>query len=93
MADVRLLRRYLARGLVVRGLRMQVLRARVLVARPGRLVLEVTDRLAGATAARVDEEGVGRTLPADGPTTRRLVLRRDAGDWRMARVSPPSTNR
>jgi hypothetical protein len=92
-ADLSLLDRYLARGLVVRDLRMQVLRARVLVSRPGRLVLEVTDRLAAATAARADAEDVGRTLPADRPTTRRLVLRRDAGDWRMARVSRSSADR
>jgi hypothetical protein len=95
LADVELLRRYLARGLVVRDLRMQVLRARVLVARPRRLALEVTDRLAAATVMRADDHAVARSLPADGPTTRRLVLRRDAGDWRMARVSvvPPSAGR
>jgi hypothetical protein len=94
-SDVGLLRRYQARGLVVRNLRMQVLRARVLVARPGRLVLEVTDRLAAATAVRVGEETVGRPLPADRPTTRRLVLRRDSGVWRMARVvvAPVSAER
>lgn len=89
-ADVALLRRYAARGLVVRDLRMQVLRARVLVARPGRLEVEVTDRLASATAVRTGDESIGRRLPADGPTTRHLVLRRDRGQWLMASVSRPS---
>lgn len=89
-ADVALLRRYAARGLVVSGLRMQVLRARVLVARPDRLEVEVTDRLASATAVRVGGERIGRRLPADGPTTRHLVLRRDRGQWLMARVSRPA---
>jgi hypothetical protein len=91
-ADVRLLRRYAARGLVVRDLRMQVLRARVLVRRPARLVIEVTDRVAAATAVRADDKTVRRPMPADGPTTRRLVLRRDAGDWRMDQVSVVPTS-
>lgn len=86
-ADVALLRRYIARGLVVLDLRMQVLRARVLVARPDRLEMEVTDRLASATAVRTGEKAIGRRLPADGPTTRRLVLRRERGQWLMASVS------
>jgi hypothetical protein len=87
-ADVGLLRRYAARGLVVRDMRMQVLRARVLVARPGRLQLEVTDRLAVATAVRVEDTAVGLRLPIDRPTTRELVLRRVDGEWLMANVSP-----
>jgi hypothetical protein len=87
IADVAMLRRYSARGLVVRGLRMQVLRARVLVARPRRLELEVTDRLAAATAARAGDEGVRRRLPTDGPATRLLVLRREHGTWLMQTVS------
>jgi hypothetical protein len=68
-------------------MRMQVLHLRVLVARPSRIVLEVTDRLAGAVAVRVDDDRVRRLLPADGPTHRRLVLRRDGGRWLMAGVS------
>jgi hypothetical protein len=86
-ADVALLRRYAARGLVVRDLRMQVLRTRVLVARPRLLELEVTDRLAGATAVRVGDPGAARRLPADAASTRVLVLRRPADRWVLARVS------
>jgi hypothetical protein len=86
-ADARLLRRYRARGLVVRDLHMQVLRARVLVAQTARLELEVTDRLAGATAVRTDDVATGRRLPADHPSTHELVLRRVDGTWLMASVS------
>jgi hypothetical protein len=86
-ADVALLRRYAARGLVVRDLRMQVLRARVLVTRPRRVTLEVTDRLAGARAVRVDRTDAARRLPADTASTRILELRRVGGRWLMARVS------
>jgi hypothetical protein len=89
-ADVALLRRYLARGLVVRGLRMQVLRARVLTSRPRLLEVEVTDRVAAAVAAppgtRPTRAG-SRRLPSDAATTRRLVLRRVGGLWLMEQVS------
>jgi hypothetical protein len=89
-ADVALLRRYSARGLVVRDLRMQVLRARVLVARPRRVVLEVVDRLSMAAATRVDDAHASFRLPADAATTRILELRRVGGRWLMARVSDPA---
>jgi hypothetical protein len=85
-ADVALLRRYAARGLVVRGMRTQVLRARVLAARPRRLELEVTDRLAAAVAVRRGEPTTARRLPTDVATTRHLVLRRVRGQWLMAEV-------
>jgi hypothetical protein len=84
-ADMALLRRYRDRGLVVRAMRMQVLRARVLTSRPGRLVLEVTDRLASAVA--LGTTGGERRLPLDVATSHQLVLRRVAGEWRVARVS------
>jgi hypothetical protein len=86
-ADVALMRRYAARGLVVRGIRMQLLRARVLVARPRRIELEVTDRLTAAVAVRLVDTATTRRLPADAPTTRTLELRRVGGRWLMARVS------
>jgi hypothetical protein len=86
-ADLILLRRYLARGLVVRGMRMQVLRVRVLVARPGTLRLEVTDRLAAAVATHSGARDGALSLPVDGASTRVLTLRRGGGTWRMARVS------
>ena len=86
-ADVALLRRYAARGLVVRGLRMQLLRTRVLVQRPRLLELEVTDRLARAVAALPSDPGRVRRLPVDTATTRVLVLRRVGDEWLVARVS------
>jgi hypothetical protein len=84
-ADVALLRRYVARGIVVRGLRMQVLRVRVLVDRPRVIRLEVTDRLGAAVAAG---PAMSRALPTDRASTSMLVLRRVAHRWLMASVSP-----
>jgi hypothetical protein len=90
-ADLALLRRYTARGLVVRGMRMQVLRARVLTRRPRLLVLEITDRLAAAEAVRAADPTLARRLPGSVASTRVLVLRRLAGGpWVMARVSAAS---
>lgn len=86
-ADVRLLRRYAARGLRVRDLRMQLLGARILIDRPRLVELEVTDRLASAVAVRLTDPQVTRRLPSDGATTHRIVLRRIAGAWQVARVS------
>jgi hypothetical protein len=88
-ADVELLRRYRARGYAVRGMRMQVLAARVLVLRPRLVRVEVTDRLAGATAVGATDQ----VLPTDAASTRVLVLRRVGGQWLMARVLPGSAGR
>jgi hypothetical protein len=90
-ADLALLRRYRARGLVVRGMRMQLLRARVLTSRPGLVVLEVTDRLASAVAYA--PTGGARRLPGAVATVHELVLRRVEGEWRMARVSAGPVHR
>jgi hypothetical protein len=82
-ADVRLLRRYLARGLVVRQLRMQVFAVHVMRRDDGVLRMRVTDRVAGGVAV------TGRQrlrLPADRPTAHTIVLRRVAGAWRVASV-------
>jgi hypothetical protein len=87
VADVALLGRYTARGLVVRGMRMQVLRARVLTVRPRLVEIEVTDRLASAVAVRVGDAAAARRLPADAATTRVLALRRVGDAWLVARVS------
>jgi hypothetical protein len=99
--DVRTLEAYAARGLAVRGLRTQVLALRVLTHGRGRLTLEVTDRLVGGravvlSAGRVTERAADHrapgsadlALPRDGPTTRVLVLRQRAGEWRMGSVVP-----
>ena len=82
-ADVHLLRRYLARGLVVRQLQMQVFAFHVVRRDAGILRVRVTDRVAGGVAV------AGRhrlRLPVDRPTARTVVLRRVAGDWRVASV-------
>ncbi len=84
--DVRLLRRYLARGYRVEGMRMQLLDFRVLSHAPGRWRLVVTDRLARAAAVR----GSTRlALPRDRASTRVVgLVRGDDGVWRVAAVSP-----
>ena len=82
-ADARLLRRYLARGLVVRQLRMQVFAVRVMRRDEGILRMRVTDRVAGGVAV----SGRQRVrLPVDRATARTVVLRRVAGEWRVASV-------
>lgn len=81
--DLAMLRRWSARGLVVEGLRVQLLAVEVWSWTPGRLALEVTDRLAGGTAVGRDTRVA---LPVDAATTRVLVLRRVAGEWRVSRV-------
>lgn len=82
-ADVGLLRRYTARGLVVRRLRMQVFRVEVLASGRGHVVLRLVDRLAGGTV-----EGHGRCTLLDPELPRRHVveLRRTAEGWVMVRV-------
>lgn len=81
-ADVRLLRRYRDRGLRVEGLTTQVLALDVVGRTPRRLVLLVTDRVAGGAAVG------GATpvpLPSDRASTRRVVLVREPGeDWVVA---------
>ena len=79
-ADVRVLRGYVARGLTVAGLRMQVLGARVVHRGAHRLVLVVTDVLSRASAR---DGPRAWALPRDGPSTRRVVLVRVAGEWRV----------
>lgn len=83
-ADRRMLREWLDRGLRVEGLRMQLLRVRVQAWTEQRLIVTVTDRLAGGTAVG---EGVRAALPRDRPTSRTIVLRSDGAGWRVASVS------
>ena len=84
-ADVRLLRRYLRRGIRVEGMRMQLLAVDVLDHRPRRIRLRVTDRVTGAVAVG---DGFRTELPADRASTRVVLLRRDAGSagWQMVSV-------
>ena len=79
-ADVAVLRGYVARHLRVTGMRTQVLGAQVVRHDDGRLVVDVTDVLVGAVAASV---GRRWPLPRDHPTTRRVVLVRHVGGWRV----------
>ncbi|NYJ01715.1 hypothetical protein HNR19_002413 [Nocardioides thalensis] len=89
--DVAMLERWVRRGLRVRGMAMQVLSVDLRVRTDRRIVLEVTDRLAGPVAV-----GRGRRwpLPRDGVSVRRLEFRRTAGRWLLAAVQaqPGSTD-
>ena len=80
-ADLAMLRAWRERGLRVEGLRMQLLELDVRRASDDRLELVVTDRLTGAVATG---PGVRLALPRDRATTRRVVLVRRAGEWRVA---------
>lgn len=79
--DVAMLRAWSARGLRVTGLRTQLLRVDVRVGTPDRLVLGVTDRVAGGIAVPA-----GVALPRDAPTRHVVTLRRVAGEWRVSSV-------
>ncbi|MCW2765773.1 MAG: hypothetical protein JWO11_1732 [Nocardioides sp.] len=87
LRDRTMLRRWTARGLVVRDLAVQVLDAHVREHTVDRIVVEVTDRLAGAVAVG---SGVRRDLPVDRASTRTVTFRRVAedltGEWRVASV-------
>ena len=77
-----MLRGYRERGLRVTGMRTQVLAARVLHESERRVVLLVTDVLVDAVAG--DARRARWPLPHDHPSTRRVVLVRDRGSWRVA---------
>lgn len=83
-ADVAMLRAWRDRGLRVEGMRMQLLDLDVRRASAERLDLVVTDRLTGAVAVG---RGVRLPLPQDRATTRRVVLVRAGGVWRVAQSS------
>lgn len=82
--DVRLLRGYLDRGLVVLGLRVQVLALDVLRDAGPVLRVRVTDRVVGAEA--MGPSGV-LPLPRDSPSTRTVTMRESAGGWVVVSVS------
>lgn len=87
-ADARTLGAYLERGLHVEGMRMQLLAVEVLQERPGRIRLQVTDRLAGAVA--VGPRGRVQ-LPSDAASTRGVELVRGDAGWQVASVSAPGS--
>lgn len=82
--DRAMLAAYAARGLRVTGLRTQVLSATLLSRAPGRVRLEVVDRMVGAHAV-----GRGRriALPRDRPSERVVSLRRVSGSWLVEEVT------
>jgi hypothetical protein len=80
-ADAALLRTYRERGLRVTEMRTQILQARVVRAGATRICVVVTDLLVVATVD--DRLGGGWTLPRDRATTRRVVLVRALGGWRV----------
>lgn len=77
---------YRARGLRLTDLRMRVLRLRMVEVRGSRVVLEVVDQLAAATA--VDRSGKATPLRADQPSAHRIVISRTPAGWRIASVRP-----
>jgi hypothetical protein len=83
-ADVRILRRYTARGVRVGWLATQVFAVRVTERTATRLRLRVVDRVVGAAAAPARCV----RLPLEPPTRRVVELRWDGARWRVAAVSP-----
>ena len=81
--DVAMLAAWHERGLRVQGMRMQLLAAQVRAGSTDRLVVAVTDRLAGGVAVG---PATRLPLPRDAASTRTVVLRRVAGEWRVAEV-------
>jgi len=82
--DVRLLKRYAARGLRVVGAGMVRGQCRVVARTSSRVELDVTERLAPAWAVSTAGEII--RLPRDEPSRRRVVLAGGRGDWQIASV-------
>jgi hypothetical protein len=83
-ADVAMLRSYRERGLRLEGMAMLRESCRVTDRSPGRVVLDVVDRL-GPTAARTGD-GKRLELPTDRPTRRTVVMHEIDDAWRIAEV-------
>jgi hypothetical protein len=86
--DVRILRSYTARGLVVTGMRMRLLSVEAVHDSRHRLVLRVRDRLSTATATSRVDRSVHRQLPTDHRSTHVVTLVHDATDqpWQVSSV-------
>ncbi len=82
--DVAMLGRWERRGLRVEDIAVQVLRGRVVARAPGRLTVEVHERLAHATASAGSRRWA---LPAAAESARRVTLWRVGGEWRVAAVT------
>ena len=85
-ADVAMLLAWRARGLRVEGMRTQLLSVSVREQTRDRLVVDLVDRLAGGVVAPE-----GAALPLDRPTAHTVLLRRVAGEWRVAQASAVRT--
>jgi hypothetical protein len=83
-ADVRLLRAYRARGLVVRRLVTQVFAVRVLRSDRSALQVRVFDRVAGG---EVLDRGAVAPLRSSRPVTRTITFRLESGSWRVSTIS------
>ena len=83
-ADVRMLRSWTSRGLVVRRLVTQVFGIRVLRRTPDEISIRVLDRVAGGLVSDGRRE---RPLGSSRPTVRRVDLVRVAGVWKVAAVT------
>jgi hypothetical protein len=83
-ADVRLLRAYAARGLVVRRIVTQVFAAKVLHRDGSAMRLRVFDRVAGGEMVH---DGHAVPLGSSRPVTRDIGLRVASGRWLVASVS------
>jgi hypothetical protein len=79
-ADVAVLRGYVGRDLHVTGMHTQLLEADVVERAARRLTVVVTDVLATALATSGHRRWA---LPRDRPSTRRVVLVRVEGSWRV----------
>ena len=84
-ADERPLAAYRARGLRLHGARVEQLECRTTDERPGVYVVDVVDRVAGASARGPDGT---RTLPRDRPTRHVVELHHQDDGWRVVTVRP-----
>jgi hypothetical protein len=82
--DVAVLRSYRERRLRLEGMALLRESCRVTDRSPGRVVLDVVDRL-GPTAARTGD-GKRLELPTDRPTRRTVVMHEIDDAWRIAEV-------
>jgi hypothetical protein len=82
--DERMLKRYAARGFRIVGAGMVREECRAVLRAPGRVELDVTERLAPAWA--VSEDGQARRLPREQFTRHRVVLQADGDGWLIASV-------
>jgi hypothetical protein len=79
--DIRVLREYAERGLVVEGLTMQLLDARLVTETPSLVRIRVVDRVAGGAVHRAGRPHHTTALPTGTPVTRVVTLVRGVDGW------------